>query len=290
MLWAYLKICLLIGFVVSVLSYQTWAYQRALDEPDRRVFGAATPGAILSGALVVLGEGLAWGVFIALTPLAYVGDYLALGRRGGQRRPVLLVHGYLHNRGAWIAHGVRLRLGGWTQVYSLNLWPPNAELDHFAQQVRDAVERICGETGSDTVDLVCHSMGGVVARAYVQRFEGRARVEHLVTLGSPHHGTGSAPLGPWDNSLAMSQGSPYVTALDEDPAGLQGVAVTTVCTVHDNIVIPASSAALPDPAEAHMLEGVGHVALLWSPRVWTLVRDALEQPAEPAQPESPDAA
>lgn len=276
MLWAYLQICLLIGLACSGLTYQTWLYHRAQAEPGRRVLDSLTGGVMLYGLYVLITEGLAWGLFIFLWPIGFLGDFCGVGRRASARRPVLLVHGYLNNRTAWMAHGLRFRLAGWTQVYTINLSPVSAPLDQYVDLVRQMVERICIETGTDMVDLVGHSMGGVVSRAYVQRFGGHEHVRHLVTLGSPHHGTTTAALSLWDNALAMAIGSDYLQELNDDPAGLHGVATTAIYTVHDNIVMPAESAALPEPAHTHVLAGLGHKGLLWSPRAWALLRSALE--------------
>ena len=47
-------------------------------------------------------------------------------------------------------------------------------------------------TGTDSVDLIGHSMGGVVSRAYIQSDSYDGDVSHLVTLGSPHYGAARA--------------------------------------------------------------------------------------------------
>ncbi|MDQ4077773.1 MAG: alpha/beta fold hydrolase, partial [Chloroflexota bacterium] len=54
------------------------------------------------------------------------------------------------------------------------------------------IERALRGSGSDKVILVGHSMGGLVARAYVQSSQYRGDVERLITLGTPHRGTPEA--------------------------------------------------------------------------------------------------
>jgi pimeloyl-ACP methyl ester carboxylesterase len=39
------------------------------------------------------------------------------------------------------------------------------------------------------VDIVAHSMGGLIARIYVQSLGGSSRVQNIVFLGTPHHGS-----------------------------------------------------------------------------------------------------
>lgn len=60
--------------------------------------------------------------------------------------------------------------------------------------IRDAIQRVLQMTGRDKVVLVCHSMGGLAARQYLQnpsnwQSNGQSRVAKLVTLGTPHLGT-----------------------------------------------------------------------------------------------------
>ncbi len=117
-------------------------------------------------------------------------------------------------------------------------------------------------------------MGGLVARAALQRIDA-SRVLHVVTLGTPHHGTWLARFGAVANVRQMRLGSAWLAALDraerEDPArGLPRAAYTTLFSHHDNIVFPQRNAAL-DGARVVALGGVGHVALAYDRRV----RDAV---------------
>lgn len=109
-------------------------------------------------------------------------------------------------------------------------------------------------------------MGGLVARAYI-REHGAARIAHVFTLGTPHHGTslankgvglnaaqmrragsGDAPESAWLQALAASE-SPAIRAL-----------ITSLYTHHDNIVAPQTSSELPG-ARNIAFGGVGHVAM-----------------------------
>lgn len=56
-----------------------------------------------------------------------------------------------------------------------------------ARQLRKRIERQFGYEGK--IDIVAHSMGGIIARLYIQEFGGSARVHTLVTLGTPHRGS-----------------------------------------------------------------------------------------------------
>lgn len=67
-------------------------------------------------------------------------------------------------------------------------------------------------TGSEKVDIVAHSMGGLVARAYIQGDNYQNDVDQLITLGTPHRGSADAYVA-WEggafpegwNSLVISR-------------------------------------------------------------------------------------
>ncbi|MBN1669220.1 MAG: alpha/beta fold hydrolase [Anaerolineales bacterium] len=80
-------------------------------------------------------------------------------------------------------------------------------LEWNAARLADFIQQVRQQTGASQVELIGHSMGGLVARAYVQSFSYPGDVAHLVTLGSPHQGAAVAyPI--WEG------GDPYHVSLD----------------------------------------------------------------------------
>ena len=67
------------------------------------------------------------------------------------------------------------------------------------ERLERAIEQIVEQTGQPRVSLVCHSMGGLVARCYIAG-SGANRVDRLVTIGSPHGGSVFAFFGVGDVS------------------------------------------------------------------------------------------
>ncbi len=62
-------------------------------------------------------------------------------------------------------------------------------LEHYySEMLGNGVENVCAVTGFDKVDLIVHSMGGLVSRAYIKYFDGNSRVDRLLTIGTPNHG------------------------------------------------------------------------------------------------------
>jgi pimeloyl-ACP methyl ester carboxylesterase len=90
---------------------------------------------------------------------------------------VLLIHGYACNSGYWLPMS-KLLTQARISHYGIDLEPPGASIDAFVPQVRAAVQRLREATGSAQVIIVGHSMGGLVARAYLRdcaQRGGRAR-------------------------------------------------------------------------------------------------------------------
>ncbi|MFC0168819.1 esterase/lipase family protein [Pseudoduganella danionis] len=186
-----------------------------------------------------------------------VGLQLPPGQHG---LPVLLIHGYGCNSGYWRPLSGLLNQAGIAHL-GVDLEPPGASIDDFAPQVRAAIEQLCAATGQQRVVIVGHSMGGLVARAYLRRY-GADAVARVITLGTPHQGTALslARYGPGQNVQQMLYDSEWLRTLAAGEANLQRGLFSTIYTLHDNIVAPAQSALLTG-ARQLAFEGIGHVAL-----------------------------
>lgn len=194
----------------------------------------------------------------------------AVGPLAPGRLPILLVHGYLCNRGLWwwLRRGLRAQS---LAVATLNLEPPFGGLDHFAAQLRQRVDSLVEETGAGRVVIVTHSMGALVARAYLQR-HGSARVAKLVTVAAPHRGTLVARLGPGRNAREMEPDSAWLRRLNAWQA--PPIPVAAIWSRGDEFIVPHDSGRLPGARE-HILPALGHVAMAFSPAVLRILKDEL---------------
>ena len=126
--------------------------------------------------------------------------------------------------------------------------------------------------------LIGHSMGGLVSRAYLDQFGGD-KVAHVITLGAPHLGTWMARFGVGPNVRNMAEDSAWLAELRQREAARSArpyANFTCVYTYHDNLVTPQTNAALPG-AETIALSGIGHVSLVLSGGVVSLVLNTLER-------------
>jgi pimeloyl-ACP methyl ester carboxylesterase len=190
------------------------------------------------------------------------------------RIPVILVHGYLSNRGTLYDLARALDGAGVGPVFVPSLPAIFAPIEEFAAHLDGVLRAVTSATGQPKAILVCHSMGGLIARWHIAR-HGAGQVAGVVTLGSPHHGTALAPLGTGSNARQMRRGSGFLQGLARKEAGSgPGCPFLSVYTVHDNLVAPQDSSRLPW-ARNVAIHGVGHLAMLADPRLHREVFDAL---------------
>jgi triacylglycerol lipase len=191
--------------------------------------------------------------------------------------PILLIHGIMDNRSVFTVFRRALRRRGFGVVHSVNYGLLTGDLRAAAHDLRGHVERLCEQTGSDRVHIVGHSLGGVIARYYVQRMGGSARVDTLVTLGSPHTGTLGAYLIPTPLGRQLRPGSPPLTELELPAPGCH-TRFLVVWSRMDEMIVPQRNARLQHPdldVEQLELRDVGHLSLPIDGRVVRWVVDAL---------------
>ena len=129
---------------------------------------------------------------------------------------LVLVHGYLGTAHSWVESGVihRLQQRGYRQlgiyghgpgrvlyqqlsaqaaqkpVYAVNL-PSQAPIVIQADWLAAILREIRKRHPEEAINLAAHSAGGVVARMTLVR-HGSLGVQHLITIATPHFGTGRA--------------------------------------------------------------------------------------------------
>ena len=177
--------------------------------------------------------------------------------------PILLVHGLADNRSVFTVLRRSLRRRGFGRVHTVNYSPLTRDVRAAARSLGRAVESLCEQTGYERVHVIAHSLGGVIARYYVQRLGGDARVHTLVTLGAPHAGTQSARLLPVRLCRQLRPGSDLLTELAGPAAGCR-TRFVAVWSDLDQVVYPKCNARIDHPdldARNVLLRGVGHTSL-----------------------------
>ena len=206
-----------------------------------------------------------------------VDDVLVFGWRqpfGWNRQPdhlegapgaigIVFIHGFICNRGFWTPWLRQARARGHAFV-AVNLEPVFCSIDEYCRVIDEAVQAVTRASGRPPL-LVCHSMGGLAARAWLRHDGGRTRVAHVVTIGTPHRGTWLARFSRLPNGRQMRMGCDWIKAL---PGAEPDAARLFTCWYSncDNVVFPPTSATLP-AADNRFLEGAAHVDLAFRPAV-----------------------
>lgn len=193
-----------------------------------------------------------------------------------QGHPVLCVHGFTQNGTNFrrIRHALRA-LGRESESITMG-YPPRA-LDRYTDRLEARLEQMT--RASDTpVDVVAHSMGGIVLRRTLQRRPDlAARIGRVVTLGTPHAGTGSARGIPLPETRFMGRRSDLLGAMPSLVDLLPHAAITTVGGLDDTTVYPEETTCLEGAAHV-ALPGLGHAGILVDHEAVAVTLAALQAP------------
>jgi pimeloyl-ACP methyl ester carboxylesterase len=227
----------------------------------------------------------AFGVECTATALLVLAAPLALRRVRVRtlnglpgRRPVVFLHGYAQHPANFVWLSRRLRADGWRHLYSVRQTAAGGDIERSAARFGEALDRVRRESGAALVDVVAHNMGGLVARAHLHRRGRASGIARLVTLGTPHQGTLAFPRLARDRMVAqMRPDSPLLARLSADDPVPALADCVAIYSADDAIVVPASAAYWPGAFNVEV-RGLGHMSLLFSRRVYELVRENLDAP------------
>lgn len=178
--------------------------------------------------------------------------------------PILLVHGIVDNHTIFSSLERALRRRGFERLRFFDYGLLTSDVRTAATRLASAVDELVSVTGRDQIHIIGHSLGGLIARYYVQRMGGDERVHTLVTLGSPHQGTRLARVGQLVPLVRqLTPGSALLTELAQ-PAANCRTRFLAFWSDLDQLVVPRQNAAIdhPDLAVTNVaVRGVGHMSL-----------------------------
>ena len=183
--------------------------------------------------------------------------------------PVVLIHGYGHNRSGWFLIERHLRAAGFTNVATLNYNPLALDVPRIAARLSDRIEAIRHHSGAERVHVVGHSLGGIVLRWYVQELGGDRVVDTAITIASPHRGTVAAMV-PFGRTASQLRPDSWVMRRLAATARPMPVRWLAYYTNLDVLVQPATSAMISHPAlnaTNVLVKDEGHLSVLLSPLV-----------------------
>ncbi|WP_299532453.1 alpha/beta fold hydrolase [uncultured Streptomyces sp.] len=196
-------------------------------------------------------------------------------------RPVVLLHGFIDNRSVFVLLRRSLARHGRRHLESLNYAPLTCDIRTAAELLGRHVEEICSRTGQREIDIVGHSLGGLIARYYVQRLGGDRRVRVLVTLGTPHGGTAAAPAASVHPIVRQMRGGSALIQELRLPARGCRTLFFSFWSEWDRVMVPVTTARVDHPdllAQNVRVVGIGHLALPAHPAVAARIRQILDSP------------
>lgn len=167
------------------------------------------------------------------------------------------------------------------------------DINANAQRLASTVASVRARTGASKVDLVAHSMGGLVSRAYIKDLGGSTKVDSLITMGTPHYGTDLAVIAQFltfgscvgiTSCHQMARGSSFLNALNAGDDTIGNVRYTAIATKLDEVVFPYSTAFLANDGNIRNVAVQdqcwaripGHLGLILDGAVFDGVNDALK--------------
>ena len=173
-------------------------------------------------------------------------------------------------------------------VFSFNLGALNArDIRASAFQIHRKIESILSQTSVKKIDIVGHSMGGLIGLYYVKKLGGHHRVRKLVMMGTPANGTwvallGIFTLGLWSSSSwQLLPRSSFLDELNQGPVPAEielhtlGAARDWVCPLPSTRVRGAQATTVP----------LGHSSLVVSGEVYKRLINILRDDAGSSDPE-----
>jgi triacylglycerol lipase len=252
-------------------SSASWLVRWAIQAPQRWLGRKSTIGQDVAGGAdglsylrhLVRGNRIRRGaVFADVTP---------------ESPPILLIHGFLGTRGSMYVLERRL-VDDRFVVVSFNIGTLNVrDIRRSAFMIHRKIERILAQTPSQRIDILGHSMGGLIGLYYIKKLGGHARVRKLIMMGSPVRGTWTAlagvlTLGLWStSSWQLLPRSRFLDELAQGPLP-QGVEIHTIAAARD-WVVPLPTTRLSG-ANA-MTVPLGHSSLVVSEDVYRRIVHAL---------------
>ncbi len=188
-------------------------------------------------------------------------------------RPLIFVHGLGGTRGDFLPMSGFLWLQGRKRSYRSH-FERGQSVAQMAEALARFIRRVMQVTGERKVDIVAHSLGGVVSRLAIHEHRLSRNVGTLITLGSPHGGTHSARFANTALARELRPDSELMRKLGRRPWS-KSVRGITFWSRNDLLIVPAESAALRGTRSVDMTPFT-HYSYLIDPKSWAAVRKSLD--------------
>lgn len=224
--------------------------------------------------------------------------------------PVVLLHGLgAPSAGHWSYLAPKLASEGYCVFYltygkvspfiPLGGFKP---IDQSAAEIEGFIDRVRASTSADEVDVVGHSEGGFLSLYLPKMQQAGNKIDTVVSLAPPTHGTtfaglvGVADHLGWrplvdlvlqtfgcDACSDLITDGPAVQALNDGPVATSGVDYTIIASRFDVLVTPTETSFVNEPGVTNLyvqdecpLNPVGHVGMAFDGSVADMITNALD--------------
>ena len=164
-----------------------------------------------------------------------------------RKRPIVLIHGLWNT--SVIFNALLKKLDN----YDIEYFAPT--LEHYFGRIsivdlaESLDETISKKYGNEReIDILGFSMGGIIARYWIKKFNGFRKTKRFISIGSPHNGTLTAQLVPKNFLEGISEmkiNSSLLKELSEYDYLLKKIDCISFYTKWDFMVFPGWRASLP---------------------------------------------
>ena len=164
-----------------------------------------------------------------------------------RKRPIILIHGL------WNTSAIFNNLLNILDYYDIEYYAPT--LEHYFGRIsivdlaESLDEIIIKKYGNEKeIDILGFSMGGIIARYWIKKFNGYLKTKRFISIGSPHNGTLTAQLVPRNLLKGISEmkiNSSLLKELSEYDYLLKEIDCISFYTRWDLMVFPGWRAKLP---------------------------------------------
>ncbi|MDY6794931.1 MAG: alpha/beta fold hydrolase [Actinomycetota bacterium] len=186
--------------------------------------------------------------------------------------PCFFVHGYASTPAHSCILRARLRGEGLVVRTARLPWMAMGDIARSAEVVAEQVEEMKRDLGVERVNLIGHSLGGVIIRYYLQKMEGWRDLKRVVYLATPFHGSYLAYLTPLTKAgRQLHPGSDFITCMEREGSRCRKPRCLSIYSMLDYITIPHTTCHLDCAYNQKVWLPAGHLGLLLSKRAveWT---------------------
>lgn len=262
----------LAGFFLFALCSSLLYWYETLNTPDERI-PSPKPGPVVCVRQYL--ASLA-GYFLCVGVLPFGLFLRRWVEKGGDAQPVICIHGLNNNAAVWLWLSRRMDREGYS-VSTYSYFSLFVSLERVIAGLDAHIRKVEAAFPGKKPLLVCHSLGGLLARHWLDIGDNRERLSGLVTLGTPHRGSKLAALAPGRLAANIVPGSAFLAALSA--ARPLPFPCTALVSPTDEAVLPASGLLPPEGWTMRVTARAGHFGMLFRPSICAMVLEELKMAA-----------